>query len=215
MSNHVSLAATTGVLAARLRAHLGAAGLTATVATHHPTDADTHGTFLHLYGVLPSPTPPNDMVPERTPHGVANPAPRLTLDLHYLVTFVGAPAEGDTERMAGAVMSGLHAFPIISPDEIDDFIAAQPAGSPLATSDLADQPEPLRITPLSASIDDLSRLWGMTRQPFHRLSVPYLVSPLIIEADVASTGPPPSTTPSVTEGALRSPQIRAGHASPP
>lgn len=207
MSNHLAIATVTGVLGARIRSHLVGAGMAFDVTLSHPLDADTNGAFLHLYSVLPNPGLRNETLPERSGDGTARVPPRLAIDLYYQLTFVGAAGTYDPERMAGAVMTGLHAFPRLSPEEISAFVATQPAGTPLAASDLADQADAVRISPLSADVEELSRLWGMTQRSFHRLTVLYRASPVLLDAEVPTASGLPVTTPTVTAYSLQAPRI--------
>ena len=207
MSNWRGLATVTGVLSARATAHLTQAGLAFNVTASHPTLAAATGVFIHLYSVLPNAALRNETLPERSSGGTVRVPPRLALDLHYQVSFVGDPSSFDVERMAGAVLTGFHADPVLSPTEIAAFVATQPAGSVLAASDLADQPEHVRITMQSADVEELSRLWGMSQRGFHRLSVLYRVSVVLLEPDVPVVRPRPVTEPIVTVFQLRRPQI--------
>lgn len=209
MSNWLGLATVTGVLGARVRRHLTDAGLTFDVTASHPLDAETHGAFVHLYSVLPNPALRNETLPERAPDGSVIRPPRLALDLFYQLTFVGDPSAYDVERMAGAVLTGLHAHPWLAPQEISDFVAAQPAGSVLAASDLADQVEQVRATPLSSDVEELSRLWGMAQRGFHRLSVPYRVSMVALEPDLPGGPAAPVADAAVTVSTLRTPRLDA------
>jgi hypothetical protein len=213
VSNWLAIATVSGVLTARTTSHLTQAGLSFDVTASHPTDAATSGTFIHLYSVLPNAALRNDTLPERSPAGTLRVPPRLALDLHYQFTFVGAAATYDGERMAGAVMTGLHADPVLSPEEITAFIAAQPAGSVLAASDLADQVEQVRVTQLSSDVEELSRLWGMSQRGFHRLSVLYRVSVVLLEPELPTVRPLPVTEPAVTVYQLRAPRIAAVESS--
>lgn len=209
MSNWLAMATVTGVLGARVKRHLTEAGLTFDVTASHPLDAETHGAFVHLYSVLPNPALRNATLPERAADGTVIVPPRLALDLYYQLTFVGASTGYDVERMAGAVMTGLHAHPWFAPAEIGDFVDAQPSGSVLTSSNLAEQVEEVRATPLSSDVEELSRLWGMSQRGYHRLSVPYRVSVVVLEPDLPGGPAAPVLDAAVTVHPMQGPRLES------
>ena len=66
----------------------------------------------------------------------------------------------------------------------------------------------MRITLLSSDVEELSRLWGMSQRNFHRLSVLYRVSVVLLEPELPTVRPLPVTDPAVTVYQLRTPADR-------
>lgn len=101
--------------------------------------------------------------------------PPLALNLHYLITAYGR-GENDNDalshRVFGSAMSVLHDHPLLDPTELT---VALPA------SDVAQQFERIRITPLAMSIDDISKLWTAFQSQY-RLSTAYEVTVVLIDS---------------------------------
>ncbi|MGY1670355.1 DUF4255 domain-containing protein [Geodermatophilus sp. SYSU D00710] len=209
MSNALAIATVTGVLRSRMQALIDAARLSGLdVVAAPPQDDSKPGVYLHLYQVLPNGELRNQHLPEHDTRGALTRPPRLAVDLHYLLSFVGSPSTHDAERLAGLVLTGLNEGPALSRDEIADFVAALPEGHVLAASDLSDQVERVRLTLLPLDVEELSRLWGMYGQARHRLSVAYRASVVMLDAQVRSGAALPVTrAPEVTVVRLRAPQI--------
>jgi len=208
MSGPLALATVTAVLQARVSTLLARADLTGfTARATHPAKADEPGVYLHLYGVAPNPALRNEMTPERAPDGTVVHRPRLALDLDYLVTFVGDAATFDSERLAGAVMGGLHEMPPLGPPEIAELVATLTPSHVLTGTDLAEQVEHVRLTHVPMDLEELSRLWSMFGIGFHRLAVAYRASVVLIDADVPLAPAAPVSRPAVATLPLRAPEI--------
>lgn len=189
MSNALAIATVSAVLAARVRALLDHADLAeANVVTGHPPGDADPGVYLHCYQLLPNADLRNTGMPERDRRGEVRQRPRLPVDLHYLVSFVGDPATQQTEHLAGLLLTDWHRAPLLSPDEIDELVQTLDGDHPLKGADLADQEVGIRLTPLGLDLEDLSRLWGMLGRDSHHLSVAYRVQSVLLDAD-AATGP--------------------------
>jgi Pvc16 N-terminal domain len=87
-------------------------------------------------------------------------------------------------------MSILHDHPVLGKREIQDAVQAVLSGS-----DLHEQIDRLRITPLLLTLDDLSKLWATFSSPY-RLSAAYEVSVVLID----STRPPKTPLPVLSRG---------------
>jgi hypothetical protein len=133
--------------------------------------------------------------------------PRLALDLSYLISFVGDPTSFDSERLAGAVMGGLHEMPPLGPPEIAELVDTLAAGHVLTGTDLAEQVEHVRLSLLPMDLEEASRLWAMFGASFHRLSVAYRASVVLVDADVTPVPATPVVRPAVTTRPLRAPEI--------
>ena len=117
--------------------------------------------------------------------------PQAALDLHYLLTFYGNEDELEPQILLGSAIRVLHSQPMLTQDMVRREIErnADPtkriAIESLAEGDLADQVERIRFTPLSLSLDELSKLWSVFYQVPYTLSVAYMASVVLIEADVS------------------------------
>ncbi|MDC8757014.1 DUF4255 domain-containing protein [Janthinobacterium fluminis] len=104
--------------------------------------------------------------------------PPLALNLHYLVTAYGR-SDNDNEDSAaghliiGGAMSVLHDHPLLGRQEIRDALGG---------SNLADQFERIRITPLPLSLDELSKLWSSFQTPY-RFSAAYECAVVLIDSN--------------------------------
>jgi hypothetical protein len=119
--------------------------------------------------------------------------PPLALNLYYLVTAYGKNNEDTmSHRLLGRAMRILHDYSVLvasdllSPTEIRDLFSA---------SGLDLQPERVRVTPMSMSLDEMSKLW-MIFQTQYRISAAYQAAVLLIE----STRPVRSSLPVLKRG---------------
>jgi hypothetical protein len=106
--------------------------------------------------------------------------PRVALDLHYLVSFYGSELELEPQRLLGSVVRTLHVQPILTPSMILETIPSFPF---LAGSNLADEVELVKFTPLPLSLEELSKLWSVFFQIPYTLSVAYQGTVVLIESD--------------------------------
>lgn len=187
MSNSLAVAAVTATLHNLLDHKINASvaddpatdpGLAGTSLTTKSLDKARTGTtnqlnlFLYQTAVnaawrnrdLPNQSKPNEQA-----------QPPLALDLHYLVTTYGHGDDDQlSQRILGRAMSVLNDHAVLGRDEIK---AALPG------SDLGDQIERLRITPMALSVEDISKLWTVFQAPY-RLSAAYQVSVVLIDSNV-------------------------------
>ncbi len=196
MSNALAIAAVTAVLESRFTTLLNANDMAGfDVAVDHPRgDSPNAGVYIKPYRIAPNAALRNMDLPARTADGAQLRKPRFAAELDLLISFVGDPATFDAERLAGLVLTDLHARPVLMPQEIDDFLAGLPGGHVLASADLGEQLERVKLTPLALSLDDLARVWGMCNQPHYCLSIGCQASVILLEADVRTTVPLPVTT---------------------
>jgi hypothetical protein len=146
------------------------------------------GVNLYLYRVTESPFTRNQPWPgDRTTPMSHRPA--LGLQLHYLLTPLGAPptdanfSEGDdSHTMLGLAMSTLQEHPVLN----DVHLPALPASGGLnATSGfdadavlpgyLLNRYDKIKIMLSAVGIEELSKIWATINQPY-RLSVAYEIS---------------------------------------
>lgn len=143
---------------------------------------------LFLYQILPNAAWRNRDIPNQVRPGETSQQP-LALNLHYLISASGAGDEEiQSHRWLGQAMSVLHDHAILGRSEIRAAIADPRAA--ILESDLYEQVERIRITPLSLSIEDLSKLWTTFTTPY-RVSAAYEASVVLIESTQPIRSPLP------------------------
>lgn len=190
MSNFLAIAAATRTLAQLLDAPLTRDVPGAHVVTVRPDlatgdDADPE-TRLFLYRVEPSAAWRASGLPGRSAEGRILERPQVGLTLNYLLSFVGNEARLEPQRMLGSVIGTLIAHPVLARADIEAMVAAalvEDAQHPLALTDLAQQPDIVRVNQLPLSQDDLFSLWSGLFEAPYRLSVAYEASIVVITAD--------------------------------
>ncbi|MBD2080936.1 DUF4255 domain-containing protein [Leptolyngbya sp. FACHB-17] len=127
---------------------------------------------LFLYQILPNAAWRNRDISTQLRSGETGQQP-LALTLHYLMSTSGAGDDDiDGHRWLGRAMSILHDNAVLDREAIR---------TALPRNDLHEQVERVRITPLSLSVEDLTKLWTTFTTPY-RLSVAYEVSVILIES---------------------------------
>jgi len=213
MSNALAIALVSAVLEARITALLEANGISGmTVSTTHPEADPDPGVYLKLYQITPNATLRNLDLPTRREDGTVVRRPRLAIDLHYLITFIGDPSRYEAERFAAIVMTDLHARPTLTPDAIADVLGSLPPDHPLVDSDLGDQLERVRFTPRALDLENLARLWTMLNQSYYGLSVAYDASVVLLDADIRPREALPVTSRGLTVVPATRPRILRAHA---
>ncbi|MFN2624138.1 MAG: Pvc16 family protein, partial [Chthoniobacterales bacterium] len=99
---------------------------------------------------------------------------------HYLLSFYGNEAKLEPQRLLGGITQRLTSRPILS-DTMINAMLADAAFNFLAGSDLADEGEAVRFTPMGLSLEELSKLWSVFFQTPYALSVAYQASTVFIE----------------------------------
>ena len=101
-------------------------------------------------------------LPSRNGSGAGVNRPPLALDLHYLLIAYG-DSEYVPQILLGLGMQALHETPFLYRQQIINVFTPGPPLSPidaaLATANLADQIEMIKVTPEPLSTEDLSKLW--------------------------------------------------------
>jgi hypothetical protein len=145
---------------------------------------------LYLYQISANSAQRNFDLPTRSAGGTLLQRPLLAVDLHYVISFFG---EQDlaAERMLGKLASVLNAFPVLTPEMIAATL--RPAGGfpYLAGSNLVSSTELVKLTPYYPSLEELSKLWTVFFQMTHRVSLEYIVGPVLIEAALVPDPAPP------------------------
>jgi hypothetical protein len=144
---------------------------------------------LFLYQVTPNQGWRNVALPSRDARGDRLTNPPLALDLHYMLTAYGAKAF-HCEILLGYGMQLLHETPVLAREAIRRALAPPfpvngdglPAGlQALSASELAEQIEQIKITPLALTTEEISRLWTAF-QAKYRPTAAYQVSVVLIES---------------------------------
>jgi len=186
MSNYLAVATVTATLQRELQSAIGIDVPGATATTVRP-DAPGHGVpevgvNIFLYEIAPNAAVRNRDLPTRSGNGqTAVQRPAVALDLHYLLSFYGDDDLG-AQRVLGSVARHLHSQPLLTRKMIQDAIQAH---SFLATSNLADAVDFIRFSPLSLSLEELSKLWSVFFQTTYALSAAYRASLVFIEEELA------------------------------
>ena len=139
---------------------------------------------LYLYQVAPNASLRNQSLPTTSASGktVYN-KPQVALDLHYLLTFYGDEANLVPQKLLASVVSLLNAEPTLSPSLID-FALRHSEHPDLVYSGLIEQPNRVRVTPMTLNLEQLSKLWSVFLKVEYSLSAIYVASVVLIDADV-------------------------------
>ncbi len=139
---------------------------------------------IYLYQVTPNAAWRNADVPTRRSDGSVLQRPMVALDLHYMISFYGAENEFVTQRLLGSAVRTLHAEPQLTRVRIRKIISNLINGNPiLINSNLADQVELVKFTPLHLSLEELAKIWSVFYQIPYVLSVAYQGTVVLIESD--------------------------------
>jgi Pvc16 N-terminal domain len=184
MSNTLAIATVTETMVRILTplfasSPVGGATITAT-RPDDTTNLPPVGANIFLYQVSPNAYLRNADLPTRRSDGSLLRRPQAALDLHYLFTFYGQDSSLDQQRLLGIVVRQFHAQPVL---RHEDIVSAQNNVAFLKNSDLADQTELIKFTPVNFSLEELSKLWSVFLKTDYVLSVAYVASVVLIETD--------------------------------
>jgi hypothetical protein len=171
---------------------------------------------LFLYQVTPNPGWRNVGLPSRNANGDRLTNPPLALDLHYLLTAY-ASRDLHAEILLGYAMQILHETPGLSREAIrrglgDPALSVDPTHllppdlRAIATSELDEQVEAVKLTPQIMPADDVSKLWTALQSKL-RPSVTYTASVVLIESKRATRAALPVRVRQLYVDTLRSPRI--------
>ena len=185
MSNFLAIATVTETLRQMLDAAVSSnvAGAKATAAK--PSESGEKAVNIYLYQVGPNASWRNDDLPSRRGDKTLVQRPRAALDLYYLFTFSGDEAHQEPQQIMGSVISSLHSRPALTRQQIREAVKHADF---LKGSDLDEEIELVRFTPISLSLEELNNLWSGFFQIPYSLSMAYQASVVFIEGkDVAET----------------------------
>jgi len=200
MSNFLAVATVTAALRDLLQEAASKAVPGASLTTSRPEKVtggaqDKPGINLFLFQVAPNKALRNADLPTHNAAGLYTQRPAIALDLYYLLSFQGSDLELEPQRLLGAAAIALHNQPLLTAANIQSTIQNN---AYLAQSDLASQVEQVKIQPLSFSLDELGKLWSVFFQIPYILSMAYMASVVIIEADVTPVTPKPVLVRNIT-----------------
>src|SRR5829696_2873375 len=124
MSNFLAVATVTAALSQMVLDAVKVDVAGADVTTLRPNGA-VSGTKvnIYLYQVMPNAALSNADLPARRVDGQLLQRPVAALDLNYLLTFFGADAQLEPQRLLGSVVRTLHSRPVLTRDRIKKTIA--------------------------------------------------------------------------------------------
>lgn len=157
-------------------------------------NSEQTGLNLFLYQTRPNPGWRNEGLPAFDGRGQRVANPPLALDLHYFLTAYGAE-ELHADILLGYGMQLFHETPVLARDAIRQSLSVArvgpnppalptlpPALRALATSNLAEQVEQIKISPESLGAEEMSRLWTAF-QAKYRLTAAYKVTVVLIQSE--------------------------------
>jgi hypothetical protein len=201
MSNFLAIATVTEALRRLLQTAVDTADVSGAEAkTVRPSGNGTtdglpdKGVNAYLYQVSPNAAWRNADLPTRGVDGHMRQRPQAALDLHYLLSFYGNDGDFEPQRLLGSVVRDLHAQPLLSREGLRQIVTDSTASDPidldpphpyLADSDLAEQVELVRFSPVTLNLEELSKLWSVFFQTPYALSVAYQGTVVLIESQAA------------------------------
>ncbi|MGD8752522.1 MAG: DUF4255 domain-containing protein [Anaerolineales bacterium] len=191
MSNYLAIATVTATLGQTILSAVQSKVSGAQVTTQRPDDPKGSNidprVNVFLYQVTPNTALRNDDLPTRRGDGSLAQRPRAALDLHYLLTFYGEESKLEPQRLLGGAVSALHARSVITRQAIRTLIESNQNANDmyhfLITTDLAQEVELVKFTPLPLNLEELSKLWSVFFQTPYTLSLAYQASVVLIEEE--------------------------------
>lgn len=192
MSNFLAVATVTATLNELLRASANTDVAGATVLMMEPNNAANVATQtgiptinIYLFQVTPNAALRNSDLPTRRSDGTVFQRSQAAIDLHYMISFYGAENELVPQRLLGSVVRTLHAEPQLTRNRIRSTIInplyAGYLNAPGKESNLADQVELVKFSPLHLSLEELAKIWSVFYQIPYVLSVAYQGTVVLIE----------------------------------
>ena len=187
MSNFLAIATATATLRTLLHdavsVDVPGANVTTTrpdllVSKDQPTEVN-----IYLYQVTPNAAYRNSDLPTRRSDGTVVQRPMAALDMHYMISFYGNENELEPQRLLGSVVRTMHAQPYLTREQINK---TRLNNLFLGTSNLADQVELVKFSPLHLSLEELSKIWSVFYQIPYVLSVAYQACVVLIEEEIST-----------------------------
>lgn len=195
MSNALAIATVTATLRRTLQEAVQGEIAGARVAAVRPNSSGQNGVpalgvNIFLYQVSANPALRNADLPTRRHNGEVVQRPQVALNLDYLFSFYGEDTELEPQRLMGTTVRTLHARPLLTQAMITST-TSDASFSYVSGSDLADQSEQVKLSPLALSLEDLSKLWSVFFQVPYVLSAAYRASVVLIEQELQPVQPVP------------------------
>jgi len=152
---------------------------------------------LFLYRVTPNQGWQNNDLPSYNSKGERVSNPKLSIDLHYLITS-SCSSYYQSEILLGTAMQILHSNPVLGRDMIrkalenDNLLLNTLNRDEIKNSGLENQIEQIKITFQNLNIEEISKLWS-SFQTNYRLTVSYLVTVVLIESYLSAKSSLPVT----------------------
>ena len=186
MSNYLAIAAVTATLQRILQVAVQEEVYGARVTTVRPNTLEGGNTEtcvnIYMYMATPNTAHRSTDASSRRPRGELVKRTQAALDLQYLLSFYGNETELEPQRLMGCVVRSLQNALVITSEMIRDTLA-DPTFTFLAGADLADQIEPIFITPTEISVENISKIWSVFMQTPYSLSATYKGSVVFIEGE--------------------------------
>jgi hypothetical protein len=218
MSNFLAIATVTAALSDLLSealldfsVHLGGASVT-TLRPDVGTGLPAPGVNVFLYQVTPNAALRNADLPTRRANGEVINRSQAALELHYLLSCYGDDAELEPQRVLGVVVRALHTQPVLTRELIRKSVINGKFKNHITQSNLADALDLVRFTPLSLSLEELSKLWSVYFQTHYSLSVAYQASVVLIESEDVTHAALPVRERNIVVQPFRQPLIEAVNA---
>jgi Pvc16 N-terminal domain/IPT/TIG domain len=182
----------------------------ATITTKPPdvvvSQAPYAGLNIFLYQVSMNPGYRNLDQPARGSSGELAKRPRLGLNLHYLITATG---DGDDDLQAHQILASamriLHENPVLTSDTIQNTIVAN---SEIHGSDLAEQIEHVKVTPLVLNLEEITKLWSSFFQSNYRVSTAYEATVVLLDSTETPKPALPVVAPQISATPFSAPVIQ-------
>ncbi|HMO76221.1 MAG TPA: DUF4255 domain-containing protein [Sphingopyxis sp.] len=169
---------------------------------------------IFLFRALPNAPGRNDHFPSRGGGGAPRARARLTLDLHYVLSFYGDGAKFEPERLYAATALALEHAPGLSVAAIE-AASGDPANQPALTgADLAGEGRAIGLGPDQPSLEDWSKLWSVFFQVPYTLSATYVVRSVAIETQDAPAENIPVAAPEIFAAPMGPLQVRSAGPQP-
>lgn len=192
MSNHLALATVTATLkniiaqAVQNLPHMQSA-IEVTSGRPEARDSRFVGVNICLYQTTPNAYFRNQDLLSVGKDGRLAETSMVPVNLHYLITFYGSGLHQEAERLLGATLAALHNSAVLTRAQLHNAVTSSHW---LAGSDLDQQLQAVKLTPVSLSLEELAKLWTVFFQTAHALSVAYEVSPILIGSGLPPVTPP-------------------------
>ena len=162
------------------------------------------GVNVYLYQISFNAERRNSDLPNRRPDGSLMQRPKVALDLNYLLSFYGDEKQLEPQRVLGSVISALHSYPVLTHSQIKSAVQAVDV---LDSSDLTEEPELVKLTPLPLSLEEMHNLWSGFFQAPYVLSTAFQASVVFIEGRETAQESLPVQRFSINAALLRQPFI--------